>query len=184
MKDPMHTVIGCQRGHTIRFEKINCQLLSSRNVVGTVEGQADDIFVLPRRVVCICWRAFLFLRVQKAVTFCSYFTKPWQRLCTFVEAGLWCEDWGEFIQKDEGVMEWPPLLCVYPLFSLFHFFPPFWNFFVKGAPKLLHVERFVVDDVFLIFRDIYKSVYRKHTTTTAERKKKKTSFVPYLEVVL
>lgn len=46
----------------------------------------------------------------------------------------------------------------------------------------MHVERFVVDDVFFIFRDIYKSVYRKHTTTTAERKKK--TFVPYLEVVL
>lgn len=124
------------------------------------------------------------MRVQKRSDILFIFYKAmtkivarfWKRDCD-VRTGV------NLYKKDEGVMELPPLLCVYTFFFLFHFFLPFWNFFVKGAPKLLHVERFVVDDVFFIFRDIYKSVYRKHTTTTAERKKK-TSFVPYLEVVL
>lgn len=95
------------------------------------------------------------------------FYKAMTKMVQVSGSGIVMQDWGEFMGK-EGVMELS-LLCLYPFFSL-SFFSPLWNSFVKGALELLHVDRFVVDDVFFIFRDIYKSVYRKHTTTTAERK--------------
>lgn len=52
--------------------------------------------------------------------------------------------------------------------------------FLDRALKLLHVNQFVVDAVFFIFRDIYKHVQEAHTFYDYCRQK---SFVPYLESV-
>lgn len=44
----------------------------------------------------------------------------------------------------------------------------FSSVFLDRALKLLHVNQFVVEAVFFIFRDIYKHVQETHSTTTAE----------------
>lgn len=122
---------------TIRFEKIETvHLLSSRNVVGTVEGQADDIFLLPRHVGCVCWRAFLFLRVQKRSDILFIFYKAMTKIVQVSGSGIVMRGLGvNFIQKDEGVMELPPsTLCLPFLFSL-PFFSSLLEFLCKRSTE-------------------------------------------------